>query len=257
MKKNVLVTFSLFLFLTVFFLSDSYAVKLKIGGGSTTINTILKPIQEPFKEKTGIELVLLPLGGKQSVFELDKGNLDAICIAHPLSELIELNKKDNVVLTNQDKFVSTVVWKEVNYVFVVNKSNPVRKLSQAQLKDIYIAKVTNWKQVGGEDLPIKVIIGKLTPGTTNVIIKNIIKDDTPIKPAKEGTTDLDILKFIESNKDAIGVVAKGSINTPYVSIVETIPLVSEPAKIVTIGQPSVVINKLVDFIKKEGEKYIK
>ena len=39
-------------------------------------------------------------------------------------------------------------------VFIVNESNPVQSLTQQQLRDIYAGKVTNWKDVGGEDLEI-------------------------------------------------------------------------------------------------------
>ena len=39
-------------------------------------------------------------------------------------------------------------------VFIVNENNPVKSLTQQQLKDIYAGKITNWKEVGGEDLDI-------------------------------------------------------------------------------------------------------
>jgi len=37
---------------------------------------------------------------------------------------------------------------------ILHPSNPVSKLTLAQLKDIYAGKVTNWKQLGGADTPI-------------------------------------------------------------------------------------------------------
>mgnify|MGYP000759766849 FL=1 len=39
-------------------------------------------------------------------------------------------------------------------VFIVNEDNPVQSLTRQQLKDIYAGKITNWKEVGGEDLAI-------------------------------------------------------------------------------------------------------
>ena len=39
-------------------------------------------------------------------------------------------------------------------VFIVNENNPVQSLTRQQLKDIYAGKITNWKDVGGEDLAI-------------------------------------------------------------------------------------------------------
>ena len=37
------------------------------------------------------------------------------------------------------------------FVFVVNRSNPVDSLTSAQIRDIYSGKITNWKEVGGND----------------------------------------------------------------------------------------------------------
>ena len=37
------------------------------------------------------------------------------------------------------------------FVFVVNKNNPVESLTSEQIRDIYSGKITNWKEVGGND----------------------------------------------------------------------------------------------------------
>ena len=40
------------------------------------------------------------------------------------------------------------------FVFVVNANNPVESLTQQQIRDIYSGKITNWKEVGGNDAEI-------------------------------------------------------------------------------------------------------
>ena len=41
------------------------------------------------------------------------------------------------------------------FVFLVNASNPVDSLTVEQVKDIYSGKITNWREVGGNDEPIR------------------------------------------------------------------------------------------------------
>ncbi|MBX3726899.1 MAG: substrate-binding domain-containing protein [Xanthomonadales bacterium] len=45
-----------------------------------------------------------------------------------------------------------VAWDAV--VFIVHPSNPVRELSLAQVRDIFMGRLENWNQVGGRDAPI-------------------------------------------------------------------------------------------------------
>jgi len=40
---------------------------------------------------------------------------------------------------------------------VVHPSNPVENLTKQQLQDIYAGKITNWKEIGGEDREIVVV----------------------------------------------------------------------------------------------------
>ena len=43
---------------------------------------------------------------------------------------------------------------------LVNVRNPIRFLSKQQLKDIFTGKVTNWEELGGDDLAIRLYIVK-------------------------------------------------------------------------------------------------
>lgn len=44
---------------------------------------------------------------------------------------------------------------EEGYVLALNKGNKVSELTPVQIKNIFDEEITNWKEVGGEDLPIR------------------------------------------------------------------------------------------------------
>lgn len=50
-------------------------------------------------------------------------------------------------------FSSRVI--EEGYVLALNKGNEVSKLTPAQIKDVFDEEITNWKEVGGENLSIR------------------------------------------------------------------------------------------------------
>lgn len=63
------------------------------------------------------------------------------------------------------------------YTIAVNPKNPVNKLTQAQVYDIFTGNITNWGQVGGPDAPIHVFYRQIDPGVTDYFLEGIIKLD--------------------------------------------------------------------------------
>lgn len=45
---------------------------------------------------------------------------------------------------------------EEGYVLAVNKANPVEELNAAQIKDVFDEEITNWKDLGGQDVHIHI-----------------------------------------------------------------------------------------------------
>lgn len=53
----------------------------------------------------------------------------------------------------------------VGTAVAVNPENPVRALSTAQIRQIFSGAITNWKDIGGQDLAIRVLIREVTAAT--------------------------------------------------------------------------------------------
>ncbi len=54
-------------------------------------------------------------------------------------------------------------------VFLLNPSNPVKSLTSEQLRDIYLGKLTNWKEVGGRDVKINPYIRNANSGSQELM----------------------------------------------------------------------------------------
>jgi phosphate transport system substrate-binding protein len=55
------------------------------------------------------------------------------------------------------------------FVFVVNKNNPIESLTVSQIQDIYTGKITNWRQVGGNDTIIRPFTRPRNSGSEEVM----------------------------------------------------------------------------------------
>lgn len=94
-------------------------------------------------------------------------------------------------------------------VFIVNEDNPVESLTTEQIKDIYTGRITNWKEVGGEDLEIVPFQRDSTSGSQSLFMKLIMTDEDPMTAPTELAPGLmgeliDELASYNNSANAIG-----------------------------------------------------
>ncbi len=91
---------------------------------------------------------------------------------------------------------------------IVNQSNSLTAISIPDLQAIYSGAVTNWKQLGGDDLPITVITHNEGSGTLSTFRKNVFGKDVPatLETAIVGEDNIAIAKRVNDTPGAIGFV---------------------------------------------------
>jgi len=70
-------------------------------------------------------------------------------------------------------------------VFLANKSNKVNNLSSKEIVDIYSGKITNWKELGGDDIEIKAFQRPQNSGSQNLVEKLVMKGTKMAQPVAE------------------------------------------------------------------------
>ena len=107
---------------------------------------------------------------------------------------------------------------------IVHPSNLVEHLTLQQISDIYTGKITNWRQVGGENRPIVLLSRESNSGTHVFFLEQVIRlgdskskvlfaPDTLLLPSSEG-----IMAEAQQNPNAIGYDGLGYV-TPAVKMV--------------------------------------
>jgi phosphate transport system substrate-binding protein len=230
------------------------AEELKIGAGAAPVENVLKPVRTAFEKATGIRLSITPSGPKLALLDLERGSVDAAAAGLTLSDWLALMKKEGAEVKDPASLSAVTIGRD-RIVVITNKANPVKKLSREQLQGIFTGKIESWKEVGGEDLPILIVWGKLIQGTNSMFVSKILDGKAQAKEVIDATTAEDVRQNVAANPSAIGIgptaILDGSINAPEV------PEVARGIILVTKGKPSAKVQKLIDFIKGEGQKFIK
>lgn len=92
------------------------------------------------------------------------------------------------------------------FLIITNKDVAVDDLSQAQLTDIFTGKITNWKEVGGQDAKITIIGRSASSGSRATISKVVMggKDFTSAATAQDSTGNL--LTAVAQTPGSIGYI---------------------------------------------------
>lgn len=96
----------------------------------------------------------------------------------------------------------------VTMAAVVNSDLGIKNLTKDQLKDIFTAKVKNWKEVGGPDLDIMLVTRPSSSGTRALFKEWALGGTDEASNSSLETDDSGtLLETVQNNKGAIGYVA--------------------------------------------------
>lgn len=172
--------------------------------GSTTVLPIMQKVSESYMAANpNVQIALSGGGSGNGIKALIDGLADVAMSSRDIkSSEKELAEKKGV------KPVRTAVAIDA-LVPVVNPKNAVAGLSLEQLKDIYTGKITNWKEVGGEDLAIVPFQRGEDSGSQTLFRKLLIQGGelmdppTELAPAAMGEL-VDSIAAYNNSANAIG-----------------------------------------------------
>lgn len=163
--------------------------------GSTALLPLLKPAQEAFQDKYKDVTVNVAGGGSfTGMNQVAEGSVDI--------------GDSDVNLPDEYKDKGLVDHKVVvePFVFIVDKANKVDNLTKDQVIGILTGKITNWKEVGGDDQKITLIHRAKSSGSRATISDVVLKganftDDAVIQDSNGA-----VRAAIASTPGAIGYV---------------------------------------------------
>ncbi|WP_353573189.1 PstS family phosphate ABC transporter substrate-binding protein [Candidatus Albibeggiatoa sp. nov. BB20] len=163
--------------------------------------------------------------------------------------------------------ISTLVGRDAIAV-LVNENNPISSLSKQQLKDVFSGKITNWSELGGIDMQIKVYVVKAASATRHVFASTIL-DGEKYDKVKTITPDAKIASLVAKQAGAIGQLSfafikgkKGikalSIEGQNATVNNSQYPITRPLYIVTKGKPNTKVKAFLDWaLSEQGQAVVK
>lgn len=165
------------------------------GGGSTSVQKIIDAEGAEFGAlHPAVKFTYSGTGSSDGIKNAANGTYSFGCASR---ELKESEKTD----------LTELVFAYDGIAVIVNDENSVEDLTKDQIKAIYTGKITNWKEVGGEDRPIAVVSREDGAGTRTAV-EELLDFTEQLKPSatvKEGNGN--VQSTVSANPNAIGYVS--------------------------------------------------
>lgn len=171
--------------------------------GSTTCLPIAEQAAELFKEETGIGVLVSGLGSSAGIEAVSAGTAQIATSSRGLND-----EESKLGLT-------TIPVAHDGIAVIVNPGNPVRDLTVEQLRGIYDGSVTNWSEVGGDDLAIHLVNRDEASGTREAF-KTIVMDGRLFDrraAVLSGTGQ--VRDVVSRSQGAIGYISMGFVESEY------------------------------------------
>lgn len=170
--------------------------------GSSALLPLVKDAAAKFKSKNPeVSLTLNAGGSGTGLKQVAEGSVNIGNSDVPAEKKLPAEKAKGLV----DHKVCTMT-----VATIINKdiADKVKSLTSQQLQDVFTAKVTNWKEVGGPDEPIVLITRPTTSGTRALFTELALAGQEEASNKSLETDDSGtLIQSVAQTKGAIGYVA--------------------------------------------------
>ena len=166
--------------------------------GSTSMEKVIGALGEAFQNDTGISFTYNPTGSGSGIKAVQEGRCD-----------IGLSSRD-LKAEEKEAGLSGTVLAYDGIAIIVHPENPVADLSLETIAKIYTGEITNWSEVGGNDVEI-VLIGREAGSGTRDGFESITDTEDACKYRQELTSTGDVITTVSQNPGAIGYASVASV----------------------------------------------
>lgn len=234
--------------------------------GSTTVGPISKAFADFYKENhAGVNITISESGSGNGVKSLMNNACDIANMSRFMKPAEFKSCVDKGILP-----VAHVVAFD-GLAVVVNPKNPVKALTVSQIADIYTGKISNWKQLGGEDAKIVVVSRDTNSGTYETFNELVLKKAAITKDAEYVGSNGQARTRVNTTKNAIAYVGLGFVDDTVkpLSVEGILPTaksvstgkypIARPLYMFTNGYPKMgsdVYNFVTLHLSKEGREIV-
>lgn len=214
--------------------------------GSTSVGPLMEKIQEKYEENNNVTLEIQQNGSGAGIKDVIGG-------------ISEIGMSSRELKDDEKTSVEATVVAYDGIALLVNPKNTVKNISLEDVKKIYTGKITNWKELGGEDSPIVVVSREEGSGTRDAFQEIVgYESEELIKDATISDGSGAVKTTVAGNKNAIGFASFEYIDSSVSALsIDNVEPTAEKVKAgeYKLSRPFSLITK-EEYLSEDGKSLI-
>ena len=225
------------------------AQTLIIQGSSTASAAFLLPHQTAIESISGQSLKIVSIRSDIGLLRLLARQAEFAVISTSLQQAVDSFRLNSPDLPYHELMAFPV--SQIRVAFAVNPSNPVRKADMRSVRQILAGEVSNWKELGGADWPIRVAYVQSGGGVT-LSVANQLFGGRPFMPTHpiRVAFDSQVVKVVEQEPRALGVAQLGLARELQLPELMTDQTIEQELTLVTLGAPTAAQQAVIDAVRQ-------
>jgi phosphate transport system substrate-binding protein len=224
--------------------------------GSTTLSSrVVIPQKQAIEAASGHRLVLVPNKSSLGIQALFEGAAQFAMISGPLDTEIRTLR---TVLPNAP-FDRLRVFQvaRVQMAFAVHPDNPLRTITRDKLRLVLQGKIKNWREVGGSDLPIQLVMVR-DGGGVQASVENALLEDGKIDPEQAIRVQISsqVVKIVLQVPGSLGLAQAGIVRRAEAPELALDEPVEQRLSLVVLGEPTPEMKSVIDAVSEAAAKVL-
>jgi phosphate transport system substrate-binding protein len=218
--------------------------------GATTFNArLMVPYQAAIEKESGHKLIIIPNKSNLGILALLEQRADLGMISTSLDSEVALMKRTKPSLPF-DRLQAFEV-SRTRIAFAVNPSNPVRSIDAETMRRLLLGEITNWRELGGADLPIRLVLVRDGGGVALSVETDLLRGkQVTVRDPIRVQIGSQVVKVVEQEPGALGLAQLGILRQHNLPEIMIDPPIAQVLNLVTLGEPT---QAMKDVIKAARE----
>jgi ABC-type phosphate transport system substrate-binding protein len=219
-----------------------------VQGSTTFTHRIMDAHLAEIEMGSGHRLTVIPNKSSLGLLALFEKRADFAMISGPLENEVEALKQSHPDF-DYGRLRSFNVW-STRMAFAVNKDNPVRHLDDDKMRDILLGVITNWKAVGGQDLPIRIVHVRDGGGVQASVEALLLGKSIGAKNVILVQISSQVVKIVAQLPEALGLSQLTIVRNSNAAELTLDHPVEQHLNLVTLGDPTPEMMKVIEAARR-------